>query len=59
MVSNEIGNALFDEKGTVMVPFKSWSIYNADPNHLVIIDVESGTILKYIERQTGYIVSGP
>jgi hypothetical protein len=59
IVSNQSGNALFDEKGNQILSFKKWSIYNVDPNHLVIIDMESFEIVKYIDKRTGIVVNKP
>ena len=35
------------------------SFYNADMNYLKVLDKETGIIQKYIDKQTGQVISHP
>ena len=52
IISGEEGDALFDYSGSEIIPFGNWSFYNADQNHLVVVNAETGVIYKYIEKRT-------
>ena len=59
IVGNDIGNALYDLDGNQLLPFNHWSFYNADMNYLKVLDKETGIIQKYIDKQTGQVISHP
>ena len=59
MISGEGGNALCDFTGTEIIPFGNWSFYNADQNHLVVVNAETGTIYKYIEKEGLRVINRP
>ena len=59
IISNGQGNALYDSNGDQFLPFDQWSFYNADPNHLVVVNMQTGIIQKYIVKETRRIVSQP
>lgn len=59
ILENDLGNALYDVGGNEILPFNQWLFYNADINFLKVIDLESGIIEKYIDKQTGKVINHP
>jgi hypothetical protein len=59
ILENDLGNALYDLGGNEILSFDHWAFYNADMNFLKVIDLESGIIQKYIDKQTGQVISHP
>ena len=59
IISGEEGNALFDYSGSEIIPFGNWSFYNADQNHLVVVNAETGVIYKYIEKEGLRVINRP
>ena len=59
IISGEEGDALFDYSGSEIIPFGNWSFYNADQNHLVVVNAETGVICKYIEKEGLRVINRP
>ena len=59
IISGEEGDALFDYSGSEIIPFGNWSFYNADQNHLVVVNAETGVIYKYIEKEGLRVINRP
>ena len=59
IISGEEGNALFDYSGSEIIPFGNWSFYNADQDHLVIVNAGTGVIYKYIEKEGLRVINRP
>lgn len=59
ILENDMGNALFDLEGNEILSFNQWLFYNADMNFLKVIDMESGIIQKYIDKQNGNVIGHP
>ena len=59
ILENDLGNALYDLGGNEILSFDQWALYNADMNFLKVIDLESGIIKKYIDKQTGEVINHP
>ena len=59
ILENDLGNALYDLGGNEILSFEQWAFYNADMNFLKVIDLESGIIEKYIDKQTGEVTNHP
>ena len=59
IIRGEEGDALFDYSGSEIIPFGNWSFYNADQNHLVLVNAETGVIYKYIEKEGLRVINRP
>ena len=59
IISGEEDDALFDYSGSEIIPFGNWSFYNADQNHLVIVNAATGVIYKYIEKEGLRVINRP
>lgn len=59
ILENDLGNALYDLGGNEILSFDQWAFYNADMIFLKVIDLESGIIEKYIDKQTGEVINHP
>jgi len=59
IISGEEGDALFDYSGSEIIPFGNWHFYNADQNHFVVVNAETGAIFKYIEKQRLRVINRP
>ena len=59
IISGEEGDALFDYSGSEIIPFGNWSFYNADQNHLVVVNAKTGVIYKYIEKEGLRVINRP
>ncbi|MDG2152462.1 MAG: WG repeat-containing protein [Crocinitomicaceae bacterium] len=59
ILENDLGNALYDIRGNEILSFDQWTFYNTDMNFLKVIDLDSGSIQKYIDKQTGKVINHP